>query len=71
METELRYGAPYKIPDFAAFKARVVGVEAGRAPRVAALEASLKAAFASSGEQRADGVHFTIPSRLNLLRKVR
>lgn len=67
--TELVYLAPHKIPDFETLKDRLLAVDPGRRERLAGLEESLRAAFASAGEKREGATWFSIPSRLNLLRR--
>lgn len=69
-ETELVYLAPHKIPDFETLKARLLAVDPGRRERLRGVEGSLRAAFASVGEKRDGATWFSIPSRLNLLRRL-
>ena len=66
---EVVYDAPLKFADFAALEARIVAVDPRRAPIVARLRETLQRGFAAAGRREADGIHFSQPTRANLLVK--
>jgi SAM-dependent methyltransferase len=66
---EYRYVTPLLYDDFEAFKRQLLAVDAGRAERLAAHEASLREAFAAAGEKHEGAYRFEAPARLNLLRR--
>jgi SAM-dependent methyltransferase len=66
---EYFYVTPLAYDDFAAFKRRLLAVDAGRAERLAAHERSLRDAFEAVGVKHDGAYRFEAPARLNLLRK--
>jgi SAM-dependent methyltransferase len=67
--SEYCYVTPLAYDDFAAFKRRLLAVDAGRAERLAAHERSLRDAFEAAGVKHDGAYRFEAPARLNLLRK--
>lgn len=66
---EYFYVTPLAYDDFAAFKRRLLAVDAGRAERLATHERSLRDAFEAVGVKHDGAYRFEAPARLNLLRK--
>ncbi len=67
---ELEYEAPIRHRDFAAFKRRMVLVDAGRAAALAQHEHDFEQRFRAAGEQGSDGWSFLQPTRVTLLRRM-
>lgn len=68
-EAEIFYRSPIQFDDFAAWTRRYVAVDPARAAVIEKHRAALARRFEELAERRADGFHFDLPTRANLLRR--
>jgi SAM-dependent methyltransferase len=68
-EAEIFYRSPMQFDDFPAWVRRYVSVDPARRAVVEKHRAALARRFEELAERRADGFHFDLPTRANLLRR--